>query len=193
MDDRPDEAVESDERENQMGLRGAETHQLTTHRRVARALAHLSDAPAPPLRHARHPRARAAASPATASQEQPLWRTAPRCGGSSRAPRTLPAHLPAPAWRRSGAHSCPPSRSRVAASPQQAGRKSAIIACFHGVFTRHHRAVLHVQRRRWHAWFRQCNRRNPQVLLAGCSGAPEKSNRTSTPPDGVQRLSEVIS
>ena len=55
--DRPAAAVESDRREKQMGLRGAEKRQLTTCRYVAWPRAHLPAAfRRMPLRHARRPR-----------------------------------------------------------------------------------------------------------------------------------------
>ena len=59
----------------------------------------------------RHLRPQAAARPAAAAAKELTERPISRCGGSSRATPTLPPHPPAPACRRDGTDSRPPSRS----------------------------------------------------------------------------------
>jgi hypothetical protein len=88
-----------------------------------------------PLLH-RTRRPRAAASPA-----HKIVTAARCCGGSSRAPPTLPPHLPALARRPIDTHSCPPSRS--------AGRAHLPCPLQRGAPQRHQRRLYLRPHRRW--------------------------------------------
>jgi hypothetical protein len=111
--DRPAAAVESDRREKQMGLRGAEKRQLTTCRYVAWPRAHL------PAASRRTRRCRCATRATPAAQAAPPT-PAPRHSadtGTTR-PRPKPRPLPQPGRTPCPADPAPPLyRPRPAAPP----------------------------------------------------------------------------